>query len=158
MGGNDCKEKEVLFNKATFTDEVKEVVSNICSFSHPRGEKKKYEKRAPLLLNSSSKLALSNITSVSLQSFPPRTTTSFQGKLRQTSISTKCCYLKLYKIMPLHNMEISHSTSGKANDMQCDCIKCIELNNVATDARWLQYQMHQFRPQKLRNVQSLVAI
>ena len=40
VGGNDCKEKEVLFDKATFTDEVKEVVSNICSFSHPGGEKK----------------------------------------------------------------------------------------------------------------------
>ena len=40
MGGNDCKEKEVLFDTATFTDAVKEVVLNICSFSHPGGEKK----------------------------------------------------------------------------------------------------------------------
>ena len=59
--------------------------------------------------------------------------------------------------MPFHKMERTFSTSRKANDMQGGCISCIKLNTIAKDAWGLQYQMPQFKAQKLTIVELLVA-
>ena len=39
LGGNDCRETDVLFDKPFLRMREGEVVSNICFFSHPGREK-----------------------------------------------------------------------------------------------------------------------